>query len=89
MEWLPVVQNFGFPAVVTAGMAYSAYQLGRWFLQKCDKIIEVLLPKVASALDKHVEFIETAITSLRGVDTRLEKLSGDTQEILGHLKGKQ
>jgi|APGre2960657404_1045060.scaffolds.fasta_scaffold02139_14 hypothetical protein len=93
MEWLPAIQNFGFPAVVLAAVGVALWQVLKWVARIAERVYCEVIKPVA---EKHFLFLDAAteaqrefVVAISGAKADIGGVKQDTEEILGHLKGKQ
>lgn len=91
MEWLPSLQNFGFPAVVLAAVGMALWQVLKWIAALAEKAYSEVLKPVA---EKHFTFLDAAteaqrefVVAISGAKADIGGVKQDTEEILDHLKG--
>jgi len=91
MEWLPMLQNFGFPAVVLGAVGVALWRAMCWMAEFFERIYtSVLVP----AYQKHFTFLdeathaqrETANTML-AMRNDLNEVRTDINEVLSHIHG--
>jgi hypothetical protein len=96
MDWLPMLQNFGFPAVACGAFGWGVWQVVRWIGQRIVNCLEAFGPKVTCIVDKHLLLLDTAteaqreiVSALHGAKSDIRGIKTDTETILERMKEHQ
>lgn len=87
MDWLPMLKDFGFPAVALGAFGWAVWQSVRWVAAKASEYGERGWALIQMLASEHVTFLKKVEAAVEALTGNITELKSDVADVKADIQG--